>query len=121
MNSYARAAFWFYPTSVAETSCMSGMRAMANGAVPVTSALPHSGLTETVQGFDMGRGGDVLFNAQGGEEGLKLWAAAAVDALKWSQSSSSGSSSSSSSIGSFRARMVEAASERFLDDAVVAK
>jgi hypothetical protein len=111
---------------------MSGMRAMVNGAIPVTrcgcwlvcaeirrltavvSALLHSGLTETVEGFDMGRGGSVLFSADGGAEALANWAAAAVDALKWSQSSSS-------SVSRFRERMMDTAKRRFLDDAVVAK
>jgi len=51
--AYSRASFWLYPTSMAETSCISAMKAMGNGAIPITSRLPNSGLVETVGEFDL--------------------------------------------------------------------
>jgi hypothetical protein len=81
--------------------------------------MQRSGLSETVEGFDLGRGGDAPFDSKEGVYALERWADAAIDALKWSQSSSS--SSSSSSVGRFREKMIATARERFLDDAVVTK
>lgn len=53
-RAYASAGFWLYPTSMAETSCISAMKAMGNGAIPITSRLPKSGLVETTGAFDLG-------------------------------------------------------------------
>ncbi|KAJ0411319.1 hypothetical protein ATCC90586_005728 [Pythium insidiosum] len=36
-NAYASAGFYLYPTTFSETSCVSLMKAMANGAIPITS------------------------------------------------------------------------------------
>lgn len=53
-HAYSSAGFWLYPTSMAETSCISAMKAMGNGAMPITSRLPNSGLVETTGAFDLG-------------------------------------------------------------------
>lgn len=53
-EGYARAGFYLYPTTFAETSCISLMKAMAYGAIPVTSRFPWSALPETCAGYDMG-------------------------------------------------------------------
>lgn len=53
-RAYSRAALWLYPTSMAETSCISAMKAMGNGAIPITSRLASSGLVETTGAFDLG-------------------------------------------------------------------
>ena len=75
---------------------------------------------QTVEGFDMGSGGSELLKLREGGAALRQWAAKAVEALKWSESSGGGSGSGSG-IRSVRERMVQAARERFLVDAVVDK
>ncbi|DAZ99932.1 TPA: hypothetical protein N0F65_008739 [Lagenidium giganteum] len=52
--AYAKAGFYLFPTSFSETSCVSLMKAMANGAVPITSRFPNSALSETCDGYDLG-------------------------------------------------------------------
>ncbi|CEG38532.1 tpr repeat protein (modular protein) [Plasmopara halstedii] len=53
-EEYANAGFYLYPTTFSETSCISLMKAMANGAIPLTSRYPLSALPETVNDFDLG-------------------------------------------------------------------
>ncbi|RLN32139.1 hypothetical protein BBJ28_00007066 [Nothophytophthora sp. Chile5] len=53
-KEYSYAGFYLYPTTFSETSCISLMKAMANGAIPVTSRLPNSALSETCGDFDLG-------------------------------------------------------------------
>ncbi len=49
---YAAAGFYLYPTSFDETSCVSIMKAMVNGAIPITSK--RGALSQVVGAFDMG-------------------------------------------------------------------
>ncbi|TMW60248.1 hypothetical protein Poli38472_000290 [Pythium oligandrum] len=53
-RGYAAAGFYLYPTTFSETSCVSLMKAMANGAIPITSRFPMSALSETCGDFDLG-------------------------------------------------------------------
>ncbi|GMF26196.1 unnamed protein product [Phytophthora lilii] len=53
-KEYSYAGFYLYPTTFSETSCISLMKAMANGAIPITSRFPASALPETVDEFDLG-------------------------------------------------------------------
>ena len=53
-RAYARAGFSLYPTSYPETGCVSMMKAMAMGCVPVTSRFDLSVLPELTEGFDLG-------------------------------------------------------------------
>ena len=82
-RAYARAAFWLYPTSMAETSCISAMKAMGNGAIPITSRLAKSGLVETTGTFDLGpvpsRAGATMDSDR---EMLLRWAHTVIDAAR---------------------------------------
>ncbi|ETW05011.1 hypothetical protein, variant [Aphanomyces invadans] len=51
-KGYASAGFYLYPTTYFETSCVSIMKAMANGAIPITSK--RGALHEVVASFDLG-------------------------------------------------------------------
>jgi protein O-GlcNAc transferase len=53
-KGYANAGFSLYPTTFSETSCVSLMKAMANGAIPITSRYVASALSETCDEFDLG-------------------------------------------------------------------
>lgn len=53
-EGYARAGFYLYPTTFTETSCISLMKAMAYGAIPITSRFPWSALPETCADYDVG-------------------------------------------------------------------
>jgi hypothetical protein len=59
-EAYAHSGFWLFPTSFSETSCISAMKAMANGAVPLTSRIEDSALGETIGAYDQG---PVVINA----------------------------------------------------------
>ncbi|RHZ24175.1 hypothetical protein DYB31_013849, partial [Aphanomyces astaci] len=50
--TYAAAGFYLYPTTYPETSCVSIMKAMAHGAIPITSK--RGALAEVVGPFDLG-------------------------------------------------------------------
>ncbi|CAN0122181.1 unnamed protein product [Laminaria digitata] len=53
-DAYARAGFVLYPTAFPETGCVSLTKAMAMGAIPITSRFPNSTLPELTSGWDMG-------------------------------------------------------------------
>jgi len=53
-KAYARAGFSLYPTSFPETGCVSIMKAMAMGAIPITSRFLNSSLPELTKLFDLG-------------------------------------------------------------------
>jgi len=52
--AYARAGFVVYPTTFSETSCISLMKAMAMGSIPITSRYEKSALEELTTGWDLG-------------------------------------------------------------------
>ncbi|OQR95589.1 UDP-N-acetylglucosamine-peptide N-acetylglucosaminyltransferase, partial [Thraustotheca clavata] len=51
-TAYANAGFYLYPTQYPETSCVSIMKAMAAGAIPITSK--RGALAEVAGAFDLG-------------------------------------------------------------------
>lgn len=53
-DGYADAGFYLYPTTFGETSAVTLMKAMANGAIPITSRFEGSALNETCGIFDLG-------------------------------------------------------------------
>eukprot|EP00903_Cladosiphon_okamuranus_P011215 g10582.t1 len=53
-DAYARAGFALYPSAFPETGCISLIKAMAMGAIPVTSRYPNSTLPELTSEWDMG-------------------------------------------------------------------
>ena len=53
-RGYARAGFVLYPTTYPETGCVSVMKAMALGAIPITSRFAGSVVPELTVHFDLG-------------------------------------------------------------------
>jgi glycosyltransferase involved in cell wall biosynthesis len=53
-KGYASAGFVLYPTTYPETGCVTLMKAMAMGAVPITSRFAESTLPELTESFDLG-------------------------------------------------------------------
>ena len=53
-NAYAEAGFYLYPTIFPETGCVALMKAMALGAIPITSRNPNSTLPELTKHWDLG-------------------------------------------------------------------
>lgn len=84
-KAYANAGFYIYPTSFSETSCVSLMKAMANGAVPITSRFRASALSETCDEFDLGPK-EPLENGKQLEEKhgkwMQKWIASVVEAVR---------------------------------------
>ena len=52
--AFKKAGFLLYPTTWPETGCITVMKAMASGAIPITSRYTHSVLFNLTAGFDMG-------------------------------------------------------------------
>ncbi|KAF1784736.1 O-GlcNAc transferase, C-terminal [Phytophthora cactorum] len=67
-------------TETPETSCISLMKAMANGAIPITSRFPLSALPETVDDFDLGPRALQHHAIDDDPEWLELWIQSIVDA-----------------------------------------
>lgn len=60
-SAFAQSGFWLYPTAWPETFCITAAQAQANGAIPITSRYPDSGVPETCR-YDLGpepRGGSI--------------------------------------------------------------
>ena len=53
-DAYERSGWLLYPTTFRETGCISVLRAMAAGCIPITSRLQDSVLEDLTEGFDMG-------------------------------------------------------------------
>jgi glycosyltransferase involved in cell wall biosynthesis len=51
-EGFARAGVWVYPTTTRETSCITAMKALAMGCIPITSGI--AGVGETLDGRDFG-------------------------------------------------------------------
>ncbi|KAL4114687.1 hypothetical protein PRIC2_014143 [Phytophthora ramorum] len=81
-KEYSYAGFYLYPTTFSETSCISLMKAMANGAVPITSRFPASALPETVGEYDLGPRALQQNSVEDDPEWLELWIRSIVDAVR---------------------------------------
>ena len=57
MEGYANAGFLLYPTSFPETGCITMIRAMIAGVIPITSKFANSVLSTLGEEFDMGPSG----------------------------------------------------------------
>lgn len=53
-RAYAAAGFYLYPTTYPETGCVSVMKAMAMGAIPITSRHAESVVPELTNTYDLG-------------------------------------------------------------------
>lgn len=80
-EEYANAGFYLYPTTFSETSCISLMKAMANGAIPLTSRYPRSALSETVDDFDLGPRPLQVQTIDDDPEWLELWIQSIIKAV----------------------------------------
>ncbi|KAI9995901.1 hypothetical protein PInf_012974 [Phytophthora infestans] len=80
-KEYSNAGFYLYPTTFSETSCISLMKAMTNGAIPITSRFSVSALPETVDDFDLGPRALQQRNIDDDPEWLELWIQSIVDAV----------------------------------------
>jgi glycosyltransferase involved in cell wall biosynthesis len=67
-EGFARAGVWVYPTETPETSCLTAMKALAMGCLPVTSG--YAVLGETLGGRDLG---PVHPTRRIGDSRLRLW------------------------------------------------
>jgi glycosyltransferase involved in cell wall biosynthesis len=54
LKAYASAGFLLYPTHYPETGCITVQKAMACGAIPLTSSFTNSVLPALTAGFDLG-------------------------------------------------------------------
>ena len=54
MTAYSRTGFILYPTYFQETGCITIMKAMACGSIPITSRLIESVLYNLTKGYDLG-------------------------------------------------------------------
>jgi len=52
--AYANSGFTLYPTSYSETACVSLMKAMAMGSIPITSRFENSSIPELTEHWDLG-------------------------------------------------------------------
>jgi glycosyltransferase involved in cell wall biosynthesis len=62
MNAYAHAGFLLYPTSFPETGCITMIRAMIAGAIPISSKFTNSVLATLGGEFDLGPSGEDALN-----------------------------------------------------------
>jgi glycosyltransferase involved in cell wall biosynthesis len=105
--AYAQAGFVLYPTTYPETGCVTLMKAMAMGAVPVTSRFRGSTLPELTEGWDLGPARPLQSESDGDPLGAwaVAWAQAVVEASLRDERGE---------LVEHRARMKQAARERFL-------
>ncbi|KAG7389404.1 hypothetical protein PHYBOEH_007514 [Phytophthora boehmeriae] len=81
-EEYSYAGFYLYPTTFSETSCISLMKAMASGAIPITSRYPNSALPETVGDYDLGPRALQAHSIPEDPEWYELWIRCIIDAVR---------------------------------------
>jgi protein O-GlcNAc transferase len=81
-TALAAAGFLLYPTSYSETGCVAVMKAMAMGAIPITSRNPHSVLPELTREFDLGPPARDGHDIETDDEWLIEWADAVAAAVR---------------------------------------
>ena len=124
-RGYGRAGFTLYPTTYPETGCVSIMKAMALGAIPVTSRFRGSVVPELTVEFDLGPAAPRAADSAAGivldrhrapgavDEGWRAaFADAAIDAARAARNGS---------LDGHRRSMVAYARDRFLWGRVAAK
>lgn len=80
-SGYADAGFYLYPTTFSETSAVSLMKAMAAGAVPITSRYVRSALNETCGAFDVGPDQPLDDDMEDADAWLDQWVASVIQAV----------------------------------------
>lgn len=65
--------YLLYPTTFAETGCITVLRAMACGAIPITSRLHPSVLDTLTEGWDLGPATALNASAAGDSAYLSWW------------------------------------------------
>ncbi|KDO30324.1 hypothetical protein SPRG_05035 [Saprolegnia parasitica CBS 223.65] len=106
-HGYANAGFYLYPTTFSETSCVSIIKAMAAGAIPITSK--RGALAEVVGQHDMGPATALVDDNQ--EAWIQDWLRCIVAAARMDPSE----------LTARRTAMVEDARHRFLWSHVAAE
>ena len=113
MAAYTRAGFWLYPTTFQETGCISGMRAMVCGAIPITSKLSPSVLG--ISGDDLTRSYDFGPTNNPLDVSMASSADALTDWVKmfWTKSVAAARGRSDESLSSHREDMIRYSRETF--------
>ena len=107
-EAYARAGFILYPTTYPETGCVTVMKAMAMGAIPITSRFPGSTLPELTLQWDLGPQ-PYDENPNHGQQDYDMWA------LEWVQAVVNASRfDQRGELANHRAQMKQEARNRFL-------
>ena len=73
-DAYRHAGFFLYPTTFQETGCISVLRAMACGCIPITSKLRESVLFNLTSPFDMGPELSLTINFARNGTAVRRWA-----------------------------------------------
>ncbi len=85
-RGYSDAGFILYPTTFQETGCITVMKAMVQGAIPITSRFLHSTLPELTEPWDLGPTVPIPHTVRPGTlpplEWIYTWADAVVSAAE---------------------------------------
>ena len=54
MNAFAKSSFLLYPTQYPETGCITCLKSMAMGCIPITSKFTKSNLPHLIREYDLG-------------------------------------------------------------------
>ena len=104
-KAYSEHGFYLYPTSFPETGCVALMKALAMGAVPITSRHINSTLPELTREWDLGPKGRTDGSTM--EDNHEWWE-------EWKDSVVKAATMSKNEIELHRQRMKEASRLRFL-------
>ena len=79
-QAYAEHGFYLYPTSFPETGCVALMKALALGAIPITSRHPHSTLPELTTEWDLGPVGRATGDIASDSVWFDAWVTSVIEA-----------------------------------------